>query len=98
MSRNPLINALAASAYVSLVALGIMHVPEKQPMLAALGPLIFLSVFVFSAGLIGYLFCMHPLLFALRGEQRAGIVLFLKTLGFFALITLVLVAAYAALL
>ncbi len=98
MSKNPFINALAASAYVSLIALGILNVPQKEPVLAALGPLIFLSVFVFSAGLMGYLFCLQPLLLALRGESAQGVALFLKTLLWFALITMLLVATYTVLL
>jgi hypothetical protein len=98
MTKNPLLNALAGSAYVSLVALGIESIPPRQPLLAALGPLLFLSLFLFSAGVMGYLFLWQPALMTLRGDARGGITLFLRTLGLFGLVTLCIAAIFFALL
>ena len=98
MTRNPLLNALAASGYVVLVASLIMSVPPRVPFLSVAWPVVFLSTFVVSAALVGYLFLLQPLLLALSGKTQEGIALFLQTLGLFALISLVVVAAYAALL
>lgn len=95
MTTNPFINALVASAYVTLVATIIMSIPPKVPLLAVAGPVIFLSLFVFSAAVMGYLFLLQPLLMILRGETQQGIKLFLRTLGFFALVSAVVVATYA---
>jgi hypothetical protein len=98
MTRNPLINALAAAVYVSLVALAIESVPPKVPALAAVGPLLFLSAFVFSAALMAYIVLLQPLLSILEGKTKEGVALFLKTLGCFALVMACVVGVYAALL
>jgi len=98
MTKHPLINALAASAYIALISLFVMSVPDKQPILAAIGPIIFLSLFVFSAAVMGYLFVLQPILLAIGGKPKEGITLFLQTLGCFALVTIVVVAGYALLL
>ena len=97
MTSSPLINALAASAYVALVATGISNMPPKDPALFVLGPLLFLSLFVFSAGLMGFLFFWQPALLVFRGDARGGLLFFLKTLGLFALVTIVLAATITVL-
>jgi len=86
MTRNPLINALAAGAYVALVATFISSVPEHMPIFAVLGPLMFLSLFVFSAALMGYLVVFEPLVLVVEGQPRQGVMLFLKTIGLFAVV------------
>lgn len=92
MTKNPLINALAASAYVGLVATFINFVPEHNPAVEAIAPMLFLSLFVFSAAMMAYLVTFQPLLLALSGKTEQGVKLFLQTLGVFALITLCIAA------
>lgn len=91
MTNNPFINALAASAYVGLVAIFINVVPEHHPAIEAIAPMLFLSLFVFSAAMMAYLVTFRPLLLALTGKVEQGVKLFLQTLGLFALITVCLV-------
>ena len=98
MTKNPFINALAASAYIALIDLFVMSVPDKEPILAAAGPIVFLSLFVFSAAVMGYLFVLQPVLLAIAGKPKEGVTLFLQTLGCFALITLCVVVGFALLL
>lgn len=97
MTKNPLINALTASAYVGLVATFITFVPEHHPAVEAIAPMLFLSLFVFSAAMMAYFVTFQPLLLALSGKVEQGVKLFLQTLGIFALITLCIVAVSALL-
>lgn len=97
MTKNPFINALAASMYVGLVATFINFVPEHHPALEAIAPIVFISLFVFSAAIMGYLMVLQPLLLAINGKAEQGVKLFLQTLGVFALITLCIVAISALL-
>ncbi len=97
MTKNPLINALVASAYVGLVATFINFVPEHHPAIEAIAPMLFLSLFVFSAAMMAYFVTFQPLLLALSGKVEQGVKLFLQTLGIFALITLCIVAISALL-
>ncbi len=87
MTQNPFINALAASAYIALVALGISSIPPHEPMLRIFGPLLFLSLFVLSAAIVGYILLLEPGLMILRGQTREGITFFLKTIASFAVLT-----------
>lgn len=98
MTKNPILNALCAIAYiaglVSLVFYGqmIINVPFGDAP-TVLIPIAFLSVFVFSAALMGYLFLYQPLLLILAGEKKQGTDLFLKTVAAFGVSAFVLVVA-----
>lgn len=88
MTRNPIVNALAAVGYIFLVALFISLIPtlfpgqHGNPLGAIAG---FLSLFVFSAAVMGYLVVGMPLRLFLEGEKKEAVALFMKTLGVFAL-------------
>lgn len=58
-----------------------------------LDPVIFLSIFVLSAAVMGYLFVGEPLQLYLRGERKEAVSFFLKTVASFAIITLVVILA-----
>ena len=51
-------------------------------------PMAMLSLFVFSAGLMGFLFVFEPLAMYFDGKRAEAIAFFLKTLGTFAICTL----------
>ena len=92
MTKNPLLNGLAAVAYIA----GLMTLVFYEPTLfglfnlkLSLVPEIFagitmLSLFVFSAAVMGYIFLYQPILLILAGEKKEGTKLFLQTTGAFA--------------
>ena len=86
MTRNPFVNALAALAYIALIVTGIFYLPKSVDSEAnIILPIMMLSLFVFSAAAMAYVFMYQPLQLFLEGEKKKGIDLFLKTLGAFAL-------------
>lgn len=91
MTKNPVVNAIGALGYillvVSLMTYMSKHLPGKDP--AFFAPLAFLSLFTLSAAVMGSLFIMQPLLLYLDGKKKAGVELFLKTVGVFAVFTLI---------
>ncbi|OGK19150.1 hypothetical protein A3G67_02660 [Candidatus Roizmanbacteria bacterium RIFCSPLOWO2_12_FULL_40_12] len=95
MTKNPFINALSATAYIILIAsimtLGTKNMKGPDTVMA---PIVALSVFTLSAGVMGYLFLLQPLLLYLEGKKKAGVALFIKTLGTFALTTGVILTLF----
>jgi hypothetical protein len=91
MTRNPLINAISASIYISIVV-SIMTYGEKIVPNAAgiIVPMAFLSLFVLSAALMGYIFFYKPMQMYFDGNKKEALSLFIKTVTFFALITIIL--------
>jgi hypothetical protein len=96
MSINPFINALAASGYISLLVTLIMNSPRiiTDNELGMMAPIIFLSAFVFSAALMGYLFLYQPLQLLIANKQAEATKLFLMTVFSFACITAAAVLAW----
>lgn len=92
MNRNPIVNALAAVGYIALVAAFISFGAPLFPKPANPLPdiLAFLSVFVFSAAVMGYLVLGTPLQMFLEGQKKEAIAFFFKTLGAFAVIAAIL--------
>ena len=101
MTKNPLYNALAASGYIILLV-SAMNFESKIQMdenvASFIMPIIMLSLFTLSAAVMGYIFCYQPLRLFLEGEKEKAVKLFLKTVGIFAAITLVIVLAYLLIL
>lgn len=92
MKWNPFLNAVAASAYIGLVAL-FMHFIESlrhdtpDTFVDGIGVM---SLFVFSAAVMAFLFFYQPMV-RLVGDKRAEAVsYFLKTLGIFGVITAII--------
>lgn len=97
MTRNPAINALLALSYIVLLVSAVFYGPTlvtlpNEDMFGILIPVAFLSLFVFSAALMGFIFLYKPLLLLAKGEKEQAAKLFLQTLGFFAGFVLTLVA------
>lgn len=88
MTKNPFINAVAASVYIVFVAT-IMNYGSKMFGEAdtAITPIAVLSLFVLSAAFMGYAFLSQPLQLYLDGKKKEGASLFLRTVGVFAVIT-----------
>lgn len=89
MTRNPFLNAAAATAYITLVAF-IMSNGEKLAGRAhnIFAPIAFISLFTLSAAVMGYVFFYQPFVLYFDNKKKAGITLFFRTVAVFAAITL----------
>jgi uncharacterized membrane-anchored protein len=91
MSKNPFVNALAASLYIITIGLVMnfasTHVPKDNP---PLGVIALISLFTLSAAVMGYLFCYQPAQLYFEGKKKDAVRLFLHTVSVFALITVIL--------
>jgi hypothetical protein len=94
MTPNPFLNALAATAYISGIV-SLMNYGQKffEPKDTILAPIAFLSLFVLSAATMSYIFFFQPFRKYFNGQKEEALSLFLKTIGFFALITACVFAA-----
>ncbi len=86
---SPLINALAALAYIGLVVSFLRYIETirhdtPDTILDGLG---FLSLFTFSAVVMGFLFFSQPLLLLFEHKQAEAVTYFVKTLAYFGAIT-----------
>ena len=91
MSRSPFWSAVAASAYIVIVASFLFYIPKTiggKGEDTVLVPIAMLSLFVLSAAIMGYLFIYQPVIMYLEGDKQGGVKLFMQTLGIFGLITL----------
>jgi len=88
MSKNPFVNALAAMAYITVVA-SVLYYGSKAitPVDGVIIPISFLSLFVLSAALMGYFSLYQPIQLFLADRQKEATWLFLTTVAIFACIT-----------
>ncbi len=91
MTKNPFVNAAAASLYITGVAL-LMFNGERLfgPGKSILIPIAMISLFTLSATAMGYFFLYQPLLLFLDGHKKNAVNLFLQTVGVFAGITILI--------
>lgn len=93
MTKNPFLNAALASAYIIAIVNLISffgNIGEDKPDTVFI-PMAMLSLLVLSVATMGLLFFVEPLRMFLDGKRTEAVSFFLKTLGTFAAITLVLV-------
>lgn len=91
MTKNPVINALTASIYIFLVV-GLMNVVTqyaKDKPDTFMAPVLALFMLTLSASVMAYLFFYQPLLFVLDGKKKEAISLFVKTVGAFGVMTII---------
>jgi hypothetical protein len=96
MTRNPILNALAASLYIVVVGLVMFYGPRmagRANTPSVIVPIAVISLFTLSAAVMGYVFLYQPLQLFLEGDKRSAVSLFLRTVAVFAGITLLLLAA-----
>lgn len=97
MTKNPLYNAILAAGYITLIASVMFYAPKWAPANdTVLVPIAILSLFVLSAAVMGFIFFYHPILMYVEGEKGDAVLLFLKTIGYFAGITIALLIALFA--
>lgn len=95
MSNKPIYNALAAILYIVLIVLainGISRLGTGSNEIVV--PIIMLSLFTLSAAVMGYLFCYQPLRLYLDGKKEEAVKLFIRTVGIFGGITIVITVVY----
>lgn len=91
MKWNPFINTIAAAAYIGAVAL-FMHFIQSlrhdtpDTLLDGIGVI---SLFVFSAAVMAFLFFYQPLLRLVANKHAEALSYFLKTLGIFGVLTII---------
>jgi hypothetical protein len=91
MSKNPIINALSASAYIILVVaiMTLVTQPLRNKPDTFFAPITVLFVLTLSVSVMAFLFFYQPLLLFIEGKKKAAVNLFVQTVGIFASITVV---------
>ena len=88
MTKNPFLNALLASGYISLVASAMYYSPKYAGSVdAVIVPVAMLSLFVLSSVMIAFLFFYQPIQLYLDGAKKESVSLILRTAVIFAAIT-----------
>lgn len=98
MTKNPIFNALGASGYIILVVsvINFISLTQGSKPDTPFAPVVFLSLLTLSVVTMAYMFFYQPLLLFVDGKKKEGIGLFAKTVGYFALFTvLVLVLLFS---
>ncbi len=76
--------------YITVVATIMYYGPKAVgPVDSVIAPIALLSLFVLSAATMGYIFFYQPAQLYLDGDKKTALDLFVKTLGTFAVITLI---------
>ncbi len=88
MTKNPFLNALAASLYIVIVGFvmdtGSKYAPKVANLMA---PIAVMALFTLSAAVMGYLFCYTPATLYFDGKKKAAVHLFLQTVAVFGALT-----------
>lgn len=95
MSKNPFVNALLASGYIGLIVTFFSYASQfSDDELGIMAPMLFISLFVFSAALMGYFFVYQPVQLLIEGKKEEATRFFLTTVFSFAGITSVIILAW----
>lgn len=91
MSKNPIVNALSASAYIIFVVSVMTFVtkPLRNKPDTFFAPITALFVLTLSVVVMAFLFFYQPLQLFIEGKKKEAVNLFVKTVGIFAAITAV---------
>ncbi|OHA17737.1 MAG: hypothetical protein A2664_03950 [Candidatus Taylorbacteria bacterium RIFCSPHIGHO2_01_FULL_46_22b] len=95
MTKNPIYNALFAISYIVVLVTTVFNASnflEGVVSETIFLPMSFLAVFVLSVALMAYLFFYQPVIMFLDGHREEGVKLFLKTVGAFAVATVLVIA------
>jgi len=87
MSKNPFLNALSATAYITAVASFMFYAPKTNVPDGVIVPIVMLSLFVLSAAMMGYFFVYYPLRLLIENKPKEATKFFLSTVAIFAFIT-----------
>ena len=91
MTKNPIINAVSATVYITLVVAVMNYITKTYGSKPdpAFAPVVFLSVLCLSVSIMGYIFFYQPLVLLIDGKKKEALQLFTQTIGVFGLITVV---------
>lgn len=91
MTKNPIINAFSASAYIFLVVstMTIITRPLKNRPDTFFAPITVLFVLTLSVAVMAFLFFYQPLMLFIDGKKKGAVNLFVKTVWVFAVMTMV---------
>lgn len=93
MTKNPILNAFFAFAYIVGISLlmswGTKNVSGPDTWLA---PVLALSVFTLSAAVMAYIFGFYPITLYFEGKKKEAVKLALATILYFGTITVTLMA------
>jgi hypothetical protein len=89
MTKNPLINALSASAYIifGVTIMSFVTEPLKNKPDTFFAPIVFLSLLTLSVAVMAFLFFYQPVMLFIADQKKEAVNLFVKTTGIFATIT-----------
>ncbi|HVT00737.1 MAG TPA: hypothetical protein VHE53_00710 [Patescibacteria group bacterium] len=90
MSKNPILNGIAALAYISIIASTMFYAPHIDNKPSVFMPIIVLSLFTFSAAIMAYIFFFNPFQMYFNGKKKAAIELAFKSLATFGILTIIL--------
>ena len=95
MRWNPYLNAIGAAAYIWGVGLLIGYISSLHHDTPdnVVGSIAALSLFSFSAAVMGFLFFYRPAVLLVGNKKEEALFFFLKTLGTFGAITLLVILA-----
>lgn len=95
MSKNPLYNALGAAVYIFLVVtvMTLVTQPLRDKPDTFFAPITVLFVLTLSVAVMAYLFFYQPLLLLIDGKKKQAVDLFVKTVGYFAIFTALVLLA-----
>lgn len=98
MTKNPLVNALSASAYIALVVAIIHFISQTQSEKtdSFFAPILFLSLLTLSVTVMAMIFFYQPFQLFISGKKKESINLFAKTVGIFAVFTCVVLVLLSA--
>ncbi len=84
--KKPFLYATAAAAYIVVIVTVMQTLTSVFKTLNGTFfiPMAVLSMFVLSAGIMGFLFLSEPLSLLLKNQKREAIIYFFKIVGFFA--------------
>ena len=89
MSKIPFINAFFAISYIVIVSLILYSgTVFKVGNNSVIAPIALISLFTFSAAIMGYLFLYQPFIFYFDGKKKQALDLFFQTLLIFGGITI----------
>lgn len=96
MSKNPLINAFSASAYIFIVVsvMTLITQPLRNKPDTFFAPVMVLFVLTLSVAVMAYLFFYQPLLYFIEGKKKEAVELFVKTVGIFAVFTIIVLSLF----
>jgi hypothetical protein len=90
MKWNPFIHAVAAITYISILVSGMRFIESRRhdtsdTLIDGIGVI---SLLVCSAAIMAFLFFYHPVALLIEGKKTDAAYFFLKTLGIFVVITM----------